>query len=78
VEKTREFLLKDWTSSLEQNQSWMRYITTKWSSGLDNIAEMEATIKATTNADIQAFAKMILEKKNQIKVMMRPSEQKAE
>lgn len=72
VEKTREYLLKGWTSSLEQNQSWMNYITAKWNSGMDNIAEQEATIKSTTNADIQAFAKMLLENKNQIKVMMRP------
>ena len=78
VEKTREYLLKGWTSSLEQNQSWMNYITAKWNSGMDNIAEQEATIKSTTNADIQAFAKMLLENKNQIKVMMRPEAPKAE
>ncbi len=78
VEKTREYLLKEWTSSLEKNQSWMNYITAKWNSGMDNIAEQEATIKSTTNADIQAFAKMLLENKNQIKVMMRPEVEKAE
>ncbi len=56
----------------------MGYITSKWTSGLDHLAEQETTIKSTTNADIQAFAKMILENKNQIKVMMRPEVEKAE
>ena len=75
IEKTREYLLKEWTSSLEKNPSWMSYISSKWNSGMDNIAEQEAAIKAATNADVQAFAKMLLEKKNQIKVMMRPEAQ---
>ena len=75
IEKTREYMLKEWTSSLEKNQSWMNYISIKWNSGMDNIAEQEAAIKAATNADVQAFAKMLLEKKNQIKVMMRPEAQ---
>ncbi|MBQ1222587.1 MAG: hypothetical protein IIX78_08645, partial [Alistipes sp.] len=75
IEKTREYMLKEWTSSLEKNQSWMNYISIKWNSGMDNLAEQEAAIKAATNADVQAFAKMLLEKKNQIKVMMRPEAQ---
>ncbi|MBQ2728856.1 MAG: insulinase family protein [Alistipes sp.] len=78
IEKTREYLLKEWTASLEKNTSWMNYIVNKWSWGLDNIAEQEATVKAITNADVQDFAKMILEKKNQIKVVMRPEAAKAE
>ena len=73
IEKTREYLLKEWTASLEKNTSWMNYIEAKWGWGLDNVAEQEATVKAITNADVQAFAKMILDKKNQIKVMMRPT-----
>lgn len=78
IEKTREYLLKEWTASLEKNTSWMNYIEAKWGWGLDNVAEQEATIKAITNADVQAFAKMILDKKNQIKIMMRPEAAKAE
>ncbi len=78
IEKTREYLLKEWTASLEKNTSWINYIEAKWGWGLDNVAEQEATIKAITNADVQAFAKMILDKKNQIKIMMRPEAAKAE
>lgn len=74
IEKTREYCLKEWTASQEKNASWMNYIVAKWSSGLDNVAEQEAILKNLTNADVQAYAKMILEKKNQIKVMMRPAE----
>ncbi|MBR5464704.1 MAG: insulinase family protein [Alistipes sp.] len=75
IEKTREFCFKEWASSLEKNSSWMNYIVAKWSNGLDNVADQEAAHKNLTNADVQNFAKMILEKKNQIKVMMRPAAQ---
>ena len=74
VEKTREFLLKSWKSSLEQNASWMSYVSTLYSaSGLDYLAHYEATVKAITNADIQALMKKILNEGNLIKVVMRPS-----
>ena len=75
VEKTREFCFKEWNASLEKNSSWMNYIVTKWSTGLDNVADQQAAHKNLTNADVQNFAKMILENKNQIKVMMRPAAQ---
>ncbi|MDO4758727.1 MAG: insulinase family protein [Rikenellaceae bacterium] len=72
VEKTREYLLKEWQNGLEQNASWMNYMTLKWEADLDYVANYEEAVKSLTNADIQAMAKMILEKKNQIKIMMRP------
>ena len=74
IEKTREFLLKSWKSSLEQNNSWMQYISLKQTQGIDYLADYEAAVKAMTYDDVKAFARMILDNKNQIKVMMRPVE----
>ncbi len=74
IEKTREFLLKSWQSSLEQNNSWMQYITLKWARGVDYIADYEQAVKTMSYDDVKAFAKMMLDKENRIKVMMRPTE----
>ena len=78
VEKAREFMVKSWNSSLEQNRSWMQYLSMLGDQGLDYVANYEATIKAISYDDIKAFAKMIVDKQNQIKVMMRPEAAKAE
>ena len=79
IEKTREFLLKSWKSSLEQNASWMSYISTLHSaSSLDYLANYEAAVKALTNADVQAMAKKLFEDGNMVKVVMRPEAAKAE
>ena len=76
VEKTREFLLKSWKSSLEQNGSWLNYISTLYSaSELDYLADYEQTVKELTNADVQAMAKKLFEDGNMIKVVMRPEAQ---
>lgn len=79
IEKTREFLLKSWKSSLEQNASWMSYVSSLHSaSALDYLADYEATVKALTNADVQAMAKKMLSDGNMVKVVMRPEAAKAE
>ncbi len=78
IEKTREFLLKQWKNSLEQNAGWMNNISRKWGSGLDYLAEYEQTVQSMTYDDIQAFAKQIVADGNRIKVMMRPETAKAE
>ena len=76
IEKTREFLLKSWKSSLEQNASWMSYVSTLYSaSALDYLADYEQTVKSLTNADVQAMAKKMLEEGNMVKVVMRPEAQ---
>ncbi len=72
IEKSREFLLKSWPTSLEQNGSWMRYITSYNEYGLDYLGEYENTIKSVTAADVQAMAKKMLEDGNLVKVIMRP------
>ena len=62
IEKHREFMLKSWKNSLEQNGAWMNYI-----------ADHEQAIRDLTNADVQALAKKILADGNLVKVVMRPS-----
>lgn len=75
IEKNREFLLKDWKNSLEKNNSWMRYIQSKYgSTGTDYLAEYEKALRGLTNADVQAMAKKILADGNLTKVVMRPAQ----
>lgn len=79
IEKTREFLLKSWKSSLEQNGSWMNYVSTLHSaSGLDYLAGYENAVKNLKNEDVQALMKKILAEGNLVKVVMRPEAAKAE
>lgn len=78
IEKTREFLLKSWKNSLEQNASWMNYIQAKYGSGLEYMKDYEQAIASLTNADVQAMAKKILADGNLVKVIMRPETAKAE
>ncbi len=79
IEKTREFLLKSWKSSLEQNGSWMNYVSTLHSaSGLDYLADYEQAVKNLKNEDVQAMMKKILADGNLIKVVMRPEAAQAE
>ena len=72
TEKTREFLVKNWKNSLEQNGSWMSYLQAKYGTGLDYLADQEEAVRTTTNAEVQALARKILEDGNMVKVMMRP------
>ncbi len=78
IEKTREFLLKQWKNNLEQNGSWMNTISRKWGSGLDYLAEYEPAVQQMTYDEIKAFAKQIVDNGNRIKVMMRPEAAKTE
>lgn len=72
IEKNREFMLKNWKNSLEQNNDWMNYIQAKYGSGLDYIGQYEQTIRDLTNADVQAMARKILADGNLVQVVMYP------
>jgi len=76
IEKNREFMLKSWKNSLEQNNSWMKYIQSKYASGADYLADYEKALRELTNADVQAMAKKILDDGNLVKVIMRPEQTK--
>ncbi len=73
IEKTREFLAKQWKNSLEQNGSWIPYLLDYELLGLDYITDYEDTLRSMTAADVQALAKKILEDNNLVQVVMRPA-----
>lgn len=73
IEKTREFLAKQWKNSLEQNGSWIPYLLDYDLLGFDYLADYEATLRAVTGADVQALAKKMLEDNNLVQVVMRPA-----
>ena len=72
MDKTREFLLKDYNKNLEQNGWWLQTINSYYRYGLDNVNDYETAVNGVTAADVQALAKRLLEDKNMIKVVMRP------
>lgn len=72
IEKNREFMLKSWANSLEQNNNWMRYLQSKYTSGADYLADYEKALREVSNADVQAMARKILDDGNLVKVVMRP------
>ena len=72
IEKHREFMLKNWKNSLDENGPWMQYLQAKYGSGLDYLAGQEQAIRSLTNADVQALAKKILDDGNMVKVVLRP------
>ncbi len=73
IEKTREYLVKTWKNSLEQNNGWMTYVQARYTSGIDFFGEYEKTLLALTGADVQKLAKKILADKNLVQVVMRPA-----
>ena len=77
IEKTREYLVKTWKNSLEQNSGWLAYIQARYSSGLNFLGEYEKTLLSITGADVQQLAKKILADNNLVQVIMRPTKEMA-
>ena len=72
MDKTREFLLKDYKKSLEQNDWYWTVLTRYYDYKLDYTKDYEPMITAITSDDVKALAARMLEDKNMIKVVMRP------
>lgn len=70
--KSREFLLKNFGNTKERNSGWLNYMESKANSGLDYIADYEATVNAVTSDDVRDMARKILNDKNRIEVIMYP------
>ncbi len=73
IEKHREFMLKSWKNSLEENGSWVNYIRLKNEAGLDYLAGYEQALRDLTNEDVQRMAQKILADGNLVQVIMRPA-----
>ncbi|MBQ4127120.1 MAG: insulinase family protein, partial [Alistipes sp.] len=72
MDKTREFLLKDYKKSLEQNDWYWTVLNRYYDNKLDYTKDYEPAITAVTSDDVKALAARLLEDKNMIKVVMRP------
>ncbi|MFR9603781.1 MAG: insulinase family protein [Rikenellaceae bacterium] len=72
INKSREFLLKDFSNSLELNSRVSGYIASLYTSDIDYFADYENTLNSITSDEIKAMAAQILGDKNRIEVVMNP------
>lgn len=72
IEKSREFFLKNWKNTLEQNNGWMQIIRTWYEKGMDQYGTYEDIVKNLKYSDVQKLAKKILKDNNMVYVVMRP------
>ena len=75
--KTREYMLKEWDNSLEKNGFWLNRIAENTLYGIDK-DEYYTAIKEMSKEKVRRLARMILDNKNMVKVVMRPEPAKAE
>ena len=75
--KTREYMLKEWDNSLEKNGFWLNRITENTFYGIEK-DEYYIAIKEMTKEKVRRMARMILDNKNMVKMVMRPEAAKAE
>ena len=73
VEKSREFLKKNFGNVLEQNNGWMSAITRWYNEGYDYTKEYLKLVESVTYDDIKAMAQKMLADGNYAKVIMRPA-----
>ncbi len=72
IEKSREFFLKNWKNTLEQNNGWMQVIRSWYEEGIDQYGTYEDIVKNLKYSDVQKLAKKILKDNNMVYVVMRP------
>ena len=72
MDKTREFLLKDYKKNVELNGWWSRTLTAYYDFGVDNVNDYEVAVNGVTADDVKALAKRMLDEKSMVKVVMRP------
>ena len=72
IEKSREFFLKNWNNTLEQNSGWMQIIRSWYEVGIDQYGEYEGIVKNLKYSDVQKLAKKVLKDNNMVYVVMRP------
>ena len=72
MDKTREFLLKDYKKNIEQNGWWSRALKTYYENGVNMVADYEAAVNGVSSDDVKALAKRLLDEKSMVKVIMRP------
>ncbi len=73
IEKSREFLKKNYNNVLESNGGWMSAITRWYDEGYDYKAEYLPLVESITYDDVKAMAAKVLADGNFAKVIMRPA-----
>ncbi len=75
VEKTREYLLKEWNNQLRENGNWLSFIKSYYTYGkdMDRIANYEQLVKDMNGDKIKALAAKILANNNMAHIIMRPA-----
>ncbi|MCH5330042.1 MAG: insulinase family protein [Alistipes sp.] len=72
IEKHREYLVKSWGNTLEQNGGWRMIINNWYDYNEDYIENYLDTVKGISYDDVRELAKKILADGNMTLVMMRP------
>ena len=70
-DKTILNMKKDFQESVRENGFWMGILRTFFYDGRDNYSAYEQTLESITPADIQAFAKKLVEQNNKKEVIIR-------
>lgn len=72
--KVKENLLKSRAEQLERNKTWLSLITTQLLQGIDKYTDFDAQVRAVSAADVQRWARKMLDEANVITVSMSPEE----
>ncbi len=72
MNKTREFLNKEFENKKEENQHWLFFISELYKYDIDHIRQMPDVINGITSDEVAALAAQIYNSGNRVKVVMRP------
>lgn len=75
IEKTREYLLKEYANGLEKNGAWAGYLERYYAEGMDWLTPYPETLKSITCDDVKSLAAELLAKRDIYTVIMRPEQQ---
>jgi zinc protease len=73
IEKSREFLKKNYNNVLENNSGWMSAITRWYEEGYNYKEDYLKLVESVTYDDVKAMAEKVLADGNFVKVIMRPA-----
>jgi zinc protease len=73
IEKSREFLKKNYNNVLENNSGWMSAITRWYEEGYNYKEDYLKLVESVTYDDVKAMAEKVLADGNFAKVIMRPA-----
>lgn len=73
ITKAKEYMLKTFAQNQRENGYWLGRVTSIVRRKYDSSQDYEAIIQSITAKDIQKMAKMILGKRNRVRVVMEPA-----